>query len=173
MNPETPESAETTTPGTEAAAVNASPIHLKSILVPLDFSERSLKSLQYAVPLAKQFGAKLTLLHVLKAPIHKVDFAYLTSLGHQKLTVIEKKLEDMIPPDVAVETTVRQNVVLEAILEVAHEIEADLIITMTHGHTGMEHLIKGSTAESVVRRAPCPVLVLHDQEHDFVDPLPA
>jgi len=146
-------------------------INLKSILVPLDFSERSLKALQYAVPLAKQFGAKLTLLHVLKGTaVNPVNIPYLASLDHQRLTVIEKKLEDMIPPDLPVETTVRQSFVLDAILEVAVEVAADLIITTTHGYTGLQHVFKGSTAESVVRRAPCPVLVVHDHERDFVAP---
>jgi nucleotide-binding universal stress UspA family protein len=165
MNFEPPQSDETTAP------VLPSPIHLKSILVPLDFSEASLKSLQYAVPLAKQFGAKLTLLHVLKAPVRFVDSAYLASLEHHQLTVIEKRLEDMIPPEIPVETAVRQNVVAEGILEVAREIEADLIITTTHGYSGMKHLLLRNTAENIVRQAPCPVLVLHEHEHDFVDPV--
>jgi universal stress protein A len=151
-----------------AAAPNSSPIHLKNILVPLDFSEMSLKSLQYAVPLAKQFGAKVTLLHVLKAPVHFRDAKYLAYLEKEQLAVIEKQLDEMIPPGLTVETAVRQSFVFEAILEVAREIGADLIITTTHGHTGLRHLFKGSTAENVVRRAPCPVLVLHQDEHDFI-----
>jgi universal stress protein A len=153
-----------------AARAVPSPIHLKSILVPLDFSEASLKSLQYAVPLAKQFGAKLTLLHVLKAPVRFADSKYLASLGHHQLTVIEKRLEGMIPSDIPVETAVRQNFVAEGILEVAREIDADLIITTTHGYSGMKHLLMRNTAENLVRQAPCPVLVLHEHEHDFVDP---
>jgi len=177
MKTETFEPVETTTPVTtppasldDANETQPSAIHLKNILVPLDFSERSLKALQYAVPLAKQFGAKLTLLHVLKGPpVYPVDFAYLASLGHDQLTVIETKLEDMIPPELPVETTVRQSAVLEAILEVATEVAADLIITTTHGYTGLKHVFTGGIAESIVRRAPCPVLVVHDEERDFVD----
>jgi nucleotide-binding universal stress UspA family protein len=167
MNSEALESNETT------AHVPPSPIHLKSILVPLDFSEASLKSLQYAVPLAKQFGAKLTLLHVLKAPVRFVNSTYLASLEHHQLTVIEKRLEDMIPSDLPVETAVRQNFVAEGILEVAREIDADLIITTTHGYSSMKHLLVRNTAENIVRQAPCPVLVLHEQEHDFIDPVSA
>ena len=52
-------------------------------------------------------------------------------------------------------------------------INADLIITTTRGDIGMKHLFLRSTAENVVRQAPCPVLVLHEEEHDFVDPMPA
>ena len=152
----------------DAAAPNPSPIHLKNILVPLDFSELSLKSLQYAVPLAKQFGAKVTILHVLKAAVHYKDAAYLAYLEKEHLAVIEKRLDEMIPPGLPVETAVRQSFVFEAILDVAREIGADLIITTTHGYTGLKHLFKGSTAESVVRSAPCPVLVLHQDQNDFV-----
>jgi universal stress protein A len=155
-----------------ADAPNSSPIHLKNILVPLDFSEMSLKSLQYAVPLAKQFGAKVTLLHVLKASVYFKDAAYLAYVEKERLVVIEKQLDEMIPPGLPVETAVRQSFVFEAIIEVAREIGADLIITTTHGYTGLKHMFKGSTAENVVRRAPCPVLVVHEQEHDFVDALP-
>jgi len=86
--------------------------------------------------------------------------------------VIERRLEAMIPSDVPVETAVRQNFVTEGILEVAREINADLIITTTRGEIGMKHLLLRSTAENVVRQAPCPVLVLHEEEHDFVDPVP-
>jgi len=144
-------------------------IHLKNILVPLDFSRMSLKSLEYAVPLAKQFGAKLILLHVLRAPAYWKDAPYLADLDREQLAVIEKQLDDMIPAGLPVETAVRQSFVFEGILEVAREIDADLIITTTHGHTGLKHLFKGSTAENVVRRANCPVLVVHEHEHDFVD----
>jgi len=151
-------------------AVAPSPFHLKVILVPLDFSELSLKSLQYAVPLAKQFGATLTLLHVLKAPAGAMDSAYLASLGHQQLTVIERRLEEMIPSEVPLETAVRQNFVTDGILEVAREISADLIIATIRDDFGVKDLLLRSTAENLVRKAPCPVLVLHDGERDFVEP---
>ena len=63
---------------------------------------------------------------------------------------------------------VRENLVFEGILELAREICADLIIATTHGRTGLTHLVMGSTAENIVRRAPCPVLVVRETEHDFV-----
>ena len=172
MKTDTPEPVASS--ASQDGGVTAAPplINLKNILVPLDFSERSLKALQYAVPLARQFRFEaLTLLHVLKGPdVSPVSIPYLASLDHQRLAVIEKKLEDMIPPDLPVETAVRQSFVLQGILEVAVEVEADLIITTTHGYTGLRHAIHGSTAENVVRRAPCPVLVIHDHERDFVAP---
>ena len=63
---------------------------------------------------------------------------------------------------------VRHSFVFDGILEAAREIHADLIITTTHGYTGWQHMLMGSTSENVVRRAPCPVLVVHQSEHDFV-----
>ena len=53
------------------------------------------------------------------------------------------------------------------IIETATEIDADLIIIATHGHTGVEHLLFGSTAEKVVRKAPCPVLTLREPIKGF------
>jgi nucleotide-binding universal stress UspA family protein len=67
-----------------------------------------------------------------------------------------------------VDIIVRQSFIFEGILEVAREIRADLIIATTHGHTGLKHLFLGSVAENIVRRAPCPVLVVRELEHDFV-----
>jgi universal stress protein A len=146
-------------------------IRLKNILVPLDFSEVSLKSLQYAVPFARQFGAKLTLLHVAQPMDYTVDFANPVSLGGEHYAAIEKQLEDIratnIPSDLQVEIAVRHNFVFDGIVEMARESHVDLIITTTHGHTGLKHLMLGSTAENIVRRAPCPVLVVRELEHDF------
>ena len=54
--------------------------------------------------------------------------------------------------------------VFDKILEVARKVRADLIITTTHGYGGLKHLLMGSTAECIVRKAPCPVLVVRDPE---------
>jgi len=147
-------------------------IHLKNILVPLDFSEQSLKSLQYAIPFAKQFGARLTLLHVVDLPVYTPELPYPPPLGPEHHEAVKKHLDEIratkIPAEVSVETAVRHNFVFEGILEVAREIQADLIITTTHGYTGLKHMLIGSTAENIVRKAPCPVLVVREVEHDFV-----
>lgn len=65
--------------------------------------------------------------------------------------------------------SVRMGAPWHEITTAAQECEADLIIIATHGHTGLKHPLLGSTAERVVRHAPCPVLVVRDREHDFVD----
>jgi nucleotide-binding universal stress UspA family protein len=154
-----------------ALPVAHSAIQLKNILVPLDFSEMSLKSLQYAVPFAKQFGAKLTLLHVVQ-PTDDADLGCPVSFEEDDAAPFKRQCETIratrIPSDLPVDIVVRYNLVFDGILELAREIGADLIITTTHGYTGWKHLTLGSTAETIVRRAPCPVLVVREVEHDFV-----
>jgi len=175
MNTETPEVVETTTPHTEAAASGDEVIELipaviqmKNILVPLDFSETSLKSLRYAAPFAKQFGAKLTLVHVVDAPVHAADASFPAFHSREKLAAVVKQIEEMIPPEIAVETAVRQSIAFDGILDVAQEIQADLIITTTHGYTGLMRLFAHGTVDKIVRHAPCPVLVVRENQHDFV-----
>lgn len=147
-------------------------IDLKNILVPLDFSETSLKSLQYAVPFAKQFGAKLTLLHVVEPHAYTPELPYPGPINPEHHEAVVKQLEEIreakIPAELEVDTVVRHEFVFDGILEVAREIQADLIITTTHGYTGLKHVLMGSTAENIVRRAPCPVLVVREIEHEFV-----
>ena len=176
MRTQAPERADTSAPITtshdDTVASTPSLIHLKNILLPLDFSEKSLKSLQYAIPFAQQFGAKLTLLHVAQPVDYTVDFTNIVSLGSDHFAALEKQLEDIratkIPSDLTVDIVVRHNFVFDGVVEVARQIRADLIITTTHGYTGLKHLMMGSTAENIVRRAPCPVLVVREFEHDFV-----
>jgi nucleotide-binding universal stress UspA family protein len=57
----------------------------------------------------------------------------------------------------------------DEITRAAEELNTDLIIIATHGHTGLKHVVLGSTAENVVRHAPCPVLTVRVEEHEFVD----
>jgi universal stress protein A len=175
MKTETLETVETTAPLTEVApsadqAIELIPafIQMKNILVPLDFSEMSLKSLQYAVPFAKQFGAKLTLVHVVEAPSHAPDSSLPASRSRESFAAIEKQLEAMIPPELSVDTAVRQSIAFDGILEVAQQIQADLIITTTHGYTGLMRLFGHGTVDQIVRQAPCPVLVVRENAHDFV-----
>jgi universal stress protein A len=157
-----------------AAATEPAPLitHLKKILVPLDFSETSLKALRYAVPFALQFGAKITLVHIVRPPLYNSEGLYPEPFAPENLVAMKEDLLGIrnakIPADVPVEIIVRYGHAFEDILAIAREIRSDLIIATTHGYTGIRHLLLGSTAENVVRRAPCPVLVVREIEHDFV-----
>jgi universal stress protein A len=146
-------------------------LKLERILVPMDFSRISLKALDYAVPLAKQFGAKIILLHAIEPPPYSMDVINVPTGEGFPVGPMKKELDalaKMIEPDLLKEVIVRVGTAFEVITNVARDCEADLIITTTHGHTGLKHVFMGSTAERVVRHAPCPVLVVRKHEHEFV-----
>jgi universal stress protein A len=149
-------------------------LKIRDILVPLDFSEPSLKALKYAMAFAEQFGAKLTLLHVVE-PIVVPDLAYMPlAIDHDRIAAGAKaKLEQLckrnrLEPRLIRKKLVRTGTPFRAITDAARGLKVDLIIVATHGYTGLAHALLGSTAERVVRHAPCPVLTVRESEHEFV-----
>ena len=157
------------------AAAFPSSLQIKSILVPIDFSAPSRKALDYAVPFAEQFGAKVTLLHVVE-PIATPDFANSFPLmmeNDKVMAACKGRLEllvkqNAIDPGIVEKTLVRQGRAFHEITSAAESLKVDLIIISTHGYTGLKHILMGSTTERVVRHAPCPVLVVRENEHQFV-----
>jgi universal stress protein A len=147
---------------------------LKRILVPLDFSDCANKALQYAIPFAGMSEATLMLLYVAQLSYTAGELgppeALLADTDLQ--TVAEQRLRDLAAKTVANraawETVVRTGLPSDEIVRAAQDLNADLIIISTHGHTGLKHMLMGSVAEAVVRRAPCPVLTVRLREHDFV-----
>ena len=151
------------------------PLRVKSILVPLDFSPPSMNALQYAAAFARQFKAKLTLVHVVE-PVATPDFAASFPLVMENDKVmaeckrhLERVVKDLqIEPKLTERTLVRQGRSFHEIAEAARTLKADLIIISTHGYSGLKHALLGSTTERVVRHAPCPVLVVREHEREFV-----
>jgi universal stress protein A len=147
---------------------------IQQILVPVDFSANARKSIAYASAFAKQFGAKVTYLHVIQ-----VNYAY-GEFGAVDFTALEREMRASADKELAnlaaaarsagleAETIVREGSPAKVIADVAREMRADLVVISTHGYTGLKHVLMGSIAEHVVRYAPCPVLVVRDQQHDFV-----
>ena len=144
-------------------------LRLKTILVPIDFSVASEKALTYAVPFAKQFGARITLLHVFHAEFYANEFAYLPTHEEAVRRAVEERLTMVASrrssPEILEQTLVRRGLPSDQIVNAAKELKADLIVLNTHGYTGLKHILMGSTAECVVRHAPCPVLVVREREH--------
>lgn len=147
---------------------------IKKILAPLDFSKSSEKALTYACVMAARFQALLILLHV-------VEFSFVGSeFGAVELSQIEadmrenarKQLEALIQK--VVDTELDTKIIIASgrpsveIIETASDEAAELIIIATHGHSSLAHVILGSTVERVVRHAPCPVLVVRENEREFV-----
>lgn len=143
---------------------------LKEILVPVDFTEGTEKALSYAVPFAQQSNATLTLLHVMETPYLAVaEMGVIVDYDNQ--AEIAKELETLrarFAGKVRCQTLMRKGVVESEIINVAKELGSDLIILSTHGRTGLDRLLMGSTVEKVVRRAGCPILVVRPHEHDFI-----
>ena len=150
-------------------------LRIKSILVPIDFSTASKKALQYAVPFARQFGAKLTLLHVVE-PVATPDFAnsFPLMMENDKVKAASRGQlehiikEQAIAPKLVEKTLVRFGRSFHEIADAARTLKVDLIIISTHGYTGLKHALLGSTTERVVRHAPCPVLVVREHKHQFI-----
>lgn len=138
---------------------------IKTILVPLDFSPASMGALDDAVSLAKQFQAAIHLVHV-HPPDEAASLSEAAHLLLQSAEAIERLNEELagihrkrVEPFCPENCHVRSGRPYEKILRLAGEISADLIVLSTRGHSGLKHLLLGSTAERVVRSAPCPVLV--------------
>jgi nucleotide-binding universal stress UspA family protein len=153
----------------QAAALCRGPaaaVRLKTILVPVDFSHCTREALDFAVLLARQFGASLAVLNVI-TPYYAVDPYGMNPPGDFEpdlLSCADKQLHHLVrstlPPEVPAQTLVRRGRPANEIIEAAKELDADLIVIPTHGHTGLKHVVFGSTAEYVVRHAVCPVLTL-------------
>ena len=149
-------------------------LNLKKILVPIDFSPMSKKAFHDALRFAERFGCEIILLHVIEpetaiagTPLAvdifaqpeedmsaaKAELACLAASSHKHANSFT--------------STVRIGHAPNEITKAAKEMDVDLIVIATHGYTSWRHLCIGSTAERVLRTAPCSVLVVREKEHEF------
>jgi nucleotide-binding universal stress UspA family protein len=133
------------------------------ILVPTDFSRNADKALRFAVPLARQLGGKITLLHAID---WNVNAALLSAPGvvhamNKNAADAAYRLEKLaVPPELLEKTIVRFAPPYVGIAEAARELKMDLIVISSQGRTGLARVLLGSTAARVVRHASCPVLTV-------------
>jgi nucleotide-binding universal stress UspA family protein len=137
------------------------------ILAPTDFSEPAQRALGYAAELAKLYGASLTLVYVDPPPIYVPDAIGYIPPGNavEIVAAFEKdltKLQGEARALGAGEVTTKyiRGVPWFEIVELAAANRYDLIVMGTHGRSGLSHVLLGSVAEKVVRKAPCPVLTV-------------
>jgi universal stress protein A len=149
-------------------------INLKRILVPVDFSPLSEKALHYATRMAQQFGAEVNIFHVVEPEVPPAFDGFMIAAppilnGTPSCSGQLKSLVSFVRKAGVdqVNATVRTGLAAFEIVEAAKEFDVDLIVIATHGYTGWKHFAIGSTAERVVRAAPCPVLVVREKEHEF------
>jgi universal stress protein A len=148
-------------------------MEIKKILFATDFSEGSSNSLPYAVSIAKQYGAKLYFVHVMY-DVAKTSGWYVPHVSMDELyrdmeknakTQLEKSFVEEIRGNKNVEYVVLKGTPYEEISRFAEENKIDLIVIGTHGRKGLDRMLFGSTAEQVVRYAPCPVLTVRLPKH--------
>jgi len=149
-------------------------IRMETILHPTDLSESSKYALRYAVSLAEEYGAKLFIMHVIEEISQAMYFDMLHAPPLADLMAeieeqVSKAMDELVAPEirerVAVERIIRRGVPFLEVIRCAQEIGADLIVCGTHGRTGLKHVLFGSVAEKIVRKAPCPVLSVRHPEH--------
>ena len=140
----------------------------RRILVPVDFTPLSSKAVAEALQLAVHGSGEVLLVHVVEPVIYPVDSLVVPAAMEDTTMVMvqnaRKRLKEIQ------EQAAQRGVKCEAaavvgkpyhqIVELARKKKADLIVLPTHGHTGLKHIYLGSTAEKVVRHAPCSVLVV-------------
>ncbi|MBI5470780.1 MAG: universal stress protein [Ignavibacteriae bacterium] len=162
-------------PETSAPAPQVvSSLPIRHILVPIDFSIHSKNALRYAVPMAEQYKAKLHLIYVIEPTVYPADLGFgqviVPGVEEELRTKSEDELRLLIENEIGgradAEHVVRTGKPHQEILTEAEEKSADLIIVATHGHTGVEQMLFGSTAMRIVRLARCPVLTIRPQVED-------
>ncbi|NQU08466.1 MAG: universal stress protein [Candidatus Abyssubacteria bacterium] len=154
-------------------------IKIEKILFPTDFSEHSKHAFTYALSFAKEYGARLYMLHVIEdvqylANAYMFDVPMMPSFADMEQNR-QKEMEEFIEREVAdasvsVEKVIKHGRPFVEIIQMAREENVDLIVIATHGRGGLEHVLFGSTAEKVVRKAPCPVLSIRLPGHEFSMP---
>lgn len=146
---------------------------IHSILCPVDFSDASRKAVQYAREFASNMGASVYLLNVVEPRPMAVDITLnyvpleedLEKAAAADLQVI---LQELLSAGLRAECAVEFGNPSDVILEKADEYDVNLVIMGSHGKKGLSRLIMGSVAETVVRKANCPVLIVKSEEKEFI-----
>jgi nucleotide-binding universal stress UspA family protein len=142
----------------------------RRLLVPIDFSNSSLRALRYAIDLAEESGGSLTIVHVVPA-----DYGWL-DIGREEYRDLDKSLQKQaadellaladanVPRNVPADLEVRIGRPAEEIVAAASESKSHLIVLSTRGLTGLDRYLIGSVAERVARLAPCPVYLMRSDK---------
>jgi len=164
-----------TVPAHAPNAVPATPVVFKRILCPVDFSDSSMHALNYALSLAQEADARLTVLHVMAYDLEvEAPEMYETVIFDRRLSVADyrsrceacslERLKAAVPDTVraycTVETLLATGKPYREILRVAAEQQADLIVMGVQGRGAADVMVFGSTTQHVVRQATCPVLTI-------------
>jgi nucleotide-binding universal stress UspA family protein len=153
-------------------------MRIKNILFPTDFSQGARAAMDHAISLAQDYKAKLILFHVIQE-ISIAEWYIPSTLSVAEVVAdieknawqeMEKWAAEVSANITGVEKAIVRGIPFVEIIRAAREKNADLIIIGTHGRTGIDHMLFGSTAEKVVRKAPCPVLTVRIAGKEFKMP---
>ncbi len=153
-------------------------MQIKNILFPTDFSQGARAAMDYAMSLAGDYNARLTLLYVIQ-DISIAEWYIPSSLSVTDLVEDMQKSAWKEMDKWAAEAGARVKDVVKMvvrgvpfveIIKTAKDKDADMIVIGTHGRTGIDHMLFGSTAEKVVRKSPCPVLTVRVAGKEFKMP---
>jgi nucleotide-binding universal stress UspA family protein len=138
---------------------------VRTILVPIDFSECSLEALQYSVVLARAFSARVVVLHVIDVSVRYGLDAIPVPLPSAEITAkvaerVEEWVQRVARQGIEVAWHIELGVPFTEIRAAIDRHRADLVVMGTHGRRGVGHFMLGSVAERIVQRAPCPVLTV-------------
>ena len=140
----------------------------EKILFATDFSENSEHAFDYAYSLAQKFGSQLTILHVINEPVDLRGF-YVPHVSFENLekeieagaeNMMEKFCRTKIKDFTNYQSQIVTGIPYEEIIKKADDEKVSLIVLGTQGRSGIDHLLFGSTAERVVRKANCPVMTV-------------
>jgi nucleotide-binding universal stress UspA family protein len=153
-------------------------MQIRTILFPTDFSNGARAAMDHALTLAKDYKAKLILLYVIQdvsiAEWYIPSSLSVTDLLEEMQKSAWKEMDKWGAEASAavpeVEKLVVRGVPFVEIIRTAKEHNADMIVIGTHGRTGIDHMLFGSTAEKVVRKAACPVLTVRIAGREFKMP---
>ncbi len=150
-------------------------IKIEKILFPTDFSECAQHAQMYALSLATEYKAQLIVLHVVpQLNLPPEMEATASALYDEMEKKAKEKIFKLVPKrflnKIKIQNVVVRGVPFLEIIKEAKKRNVDLIIIATHGRTGLQHAMFGSTAEKVSRKAPCPVLIVRHPEVEFVSP---
>ncbi len=146
----------------------------KNILLPTDFSKGSEEAYEHAKDIAKSMGAKVHLLHVIQPVVYPtgIELAHeslinlesdLEKIGEENLNKVSERLKTV---GVESKNTILMGKPSEQIMEYVNKYNIDLVVIATHGSSGIERFLFGSTTEKVIRKVQCPVLVVHFKDQN-------
>jgi universal stress protein A len=141
------------------------PREFKTILCPTDFSEESYRAIEYGVRFAQVSGGTILIAHILHNPttalFHPEGFVLSFEQVEGRAQALLNELRDTRLGGFArCELLLDIGDPYEQLIAIATRRGVDLIVTATHGRTGLQHLVMGSVAEKIIRHAPCPVFVV-------------